>query len=143
MSSDQTRRGGRAARRKLRLQAPIVMAPALVLNVPLYEVLDVEGVELIHDASMAILEEVGIDFRDDDAAALWKAAGADVDGHRVRIDRAMLMELVAKAPETITMHGRNPDRTGDVGGRSLRLALRARRREQPALLDHRRSPRFP
>lgn len=119
MGSDLSRRGGRAARRKLRLQAPIVMAPALVRNVPLYEVLDSEGVELIHDASMAILEEIGIDFRDEEAAALWKAAGADVDGHRVRIDRGLLMDLVAKAPETITMHGRNPDRTVDVGGRSI------------------------
>ena len=119
MSSDKSRRGGRAARRKLRLQAPIVMAPALVRNVPLYEVLDAEGVELIHDASMAILEEVGIVFRDDDAAAMWQAAGADVDGHRVRIDRGMLMELVAKAPEVITMNARNPKRTADVGGRNI------------------------
>ncbi|MEE2981650.1 MAG: trimethylamine methyltransferase family protein, partial [Pseudomonadota bacterium] len=87
MGSDLSRRGGRAARRKLRLQAPIVMAPALVRNVPLYEVLDAEGVELIHDASMAILEDIGIDFRDDEAAALCTPAGADVDGHRVRIDR--------------------------------------------------------
>ena len=57
MSSDLSRRGGRAARRKLRLQAPIVMAPALVRNVPPYEVLDAEGVELLHDAPLAIPEE--------------------------------------------------------------------------------------
>ena len=122
MSSERGRQGGRAARRKLRTQAPIVMAPALVREIPLYEVLDEEGVALIHDASMEILEDVGIDFRDDDALARWKDAGADVAGSRVRIDRALLMDLVAKAPEVITWNARNPERTVDVGGRSMVFA---------------------
>ena len=97
MNSERGRRGGRAARRKLRTQAPLVMAPTLVVDVPLYEILDENGVEAIHDASMAILEEVGIDFRDDEALATWGTAGADVKDQRVRIDRAQLMELVASA----------------------------------------------
>ena len=36
--------------------------------------LDEEGVECIHDASMRILEEVGIDFRDDEALREYIAA---------------------------------------------------------------------
>ena len=122
MNSGRGRRGGRAARRKLRTQAPLVMAPTLVVDVPLYEILDENGVEAIHDASMTILEGIGIDFRDDEAIALWKQAGADVDGQRVRLDRALVMELVAKAPESITMHARNPERTVEVGGRNMVFA---------------------
>ena len=122
MNSEHGRRGGRAARRKLRTQAPLVMAPTLVVDVPLYEILDENGVEAIHDASMTILEGIGIDFRDDEAIALWKQAGADVDGQRVRLDRALVMELVAKAPESVTMHARNPERTVEVGGRNMVFA---------------------
>ena len=50
---------------------------------PYYEVLDDERIERIHDASMRIIEEVGIDFRDDEAIAYWKEARAEVDGFRV------------------------------------------------------------
>ena len=118
MNKATKRLGGRAARRKLRTATPLVSMPTLVSKIALYEVLDEAGVELIHDASMAILEEVGIDFRDDQAPATWQAAGADVDGHRVRIDRALLLELVAKAPEIIPMAARNRSRDALVGGRN-------------------------
>ena len=122
MNNAAERRGGRAARRKLRTEAPLVMAPTLVRNIALYEVLDESGVEMIHDASMAILEEVGIDFHDDEALDMWRGAGADVRGQRVHIDRALLMELVASAPETISMAARNRARNVEVGGRNTVFA---------------------
>ena len=40
-----TRKGGRAARRAKRLNAPIIHHPPLTTNVPLYEVASAEGVE--------------------------------------------------------------------------------------------------
>jgi trimethylamine--corrinoid protein Co-methyltransferase len=110
------RRGARAARRRQRLDAPIVMLPTLERRIPLYEVLNEEGVELIHDASMKILEDVGIDFRDPEALDIWRQAGADVRDQRVRIPRELLLDLVAKTPERYTLHGRNPERTVQVGG---------------------------
>ena len=112
----------RATRRKARLEAVPVMLPTLVRNIPLYEILNAEGVELIHEASMKILEEVGIEFRDDEAIDYWKQAGAAGDGYRVRIQREMLLKLVAKTPEEYTMHGRNPDRTVTVGGKNTVFA---------------------
>ena len=118
MAREQGRRGGRDSRRALRTATPIVVMPALVREIPVYEVLNQEGEELIHNASMKILEEVGIDFRDDEAIDLWRAAGAEIEGQRVRIPRELLLAELAHAPETITMHGRNPARTVDVGGRS-------------------------
>ncbi|NIR58064.1 MAG: trimethylamine methyltransferase family protein [Gammaproteobacteria bacterium] len=115
-SERRARRGARAARRRERMSAPLVMLPTLERKIPLYEVLNEEGVELVHEASMRILEEVGIDFRDDEALAIWREAGADVQGQRVRMDRALLLGLVAQAPEVYTLHGRNPERTVRVGG---------------------------
>ena len=119
MTARRTRNSGRAARHRARVGAPAPMLPPLELALPFYEVLDEEGVERIHDASMRILEQVGIDFRDDEAIDYWKAARADVDGYRVRIDRALLMELVAKAPETFTLAARNPQRSVPIGGRHM------------------------
>lgn len=119
VADDRRRKGGRATRRALRQSAPIVFLPTLVRKIPVYEVLGQDGVEAIHDASMKILEEVGIEFRDDEALALWRDVGADVKGQRVRIDRALLMELIAKAPESYILHARNSERTVTIGGRHM------------------------
>jgi trimethylamine--corrinoid protein Co-methyltransferase len=116
-SSETGRRGGRRTRRAARLAAPLVCLPTLTRDIPVYEVLDPEGVELIHEASMGILEEVGVEFRDAEALALWREAGAQVSGERVRIDRKLVMALVATSPEEITLAARNPARRVRLGGR--------------------------
>ena len=71
----------------------------------------------VHEETMRLLEEVGCEFRDDEAVAMWRDAGADVDGQRVRFDRDLLMGLISTAPEHYTMLARNPDRSVTVGGR--------------------------
>ena len=101
------RAGGREGRRALRA-APMVSFPTLVREIPVYNLVPDEAVELIHEESLRILEEVGCEFRDDEAVSTWKAAGADVSGTRVRIDRALLMELVSKVPPEFTLNARNP-----------------------------------
>jgi trimethylamine--corrinoid protein Co-methyltransferase len=75
--------GGRDGRRALRA-TPMASFPTLVREIPVYNLVPDEAVELIHDESMKILEEVGCEFRDDEAIAIWKAAGASVTGTRVR-----------------------------------------------------------
>ena len=90
------RSGGREGRRALRA-VPMASFPTLVRNIPTYQIVPDEAVELIHEESMKILEEVGCEFRDDEAISMWKAAGANVTGTRVRIDRALLMSLVARS----------------------------------------------
>jgi trimethylamine--corrinoid protein Co-methyltransferase len=92
--------------------------PTLVREIPVYNLVPEDAVELIHQESVRILEDVGCEFRDDEAAATWKAAGADVSGTRVRIDRALLMDLVSKVPPEFTLNARNPERTVKVGGRN-------------------------
>ena len=82
------------------------------------EPLSAEGIEAIHNAAMRILEEIGIDFLHEGARQRLKEAGADVtDGEdRVRMDRNMVSELVAKAPSQFTLTPRNPARQVTIGG---------------------------
>ena len=81
--------------------------------------LDDDGVQAIHDASMAVLEDIGVLFLNDAALTVFEQHGCDVDwgSKRVRMDRAFVMAQVAKAPSTITVTPRNPDRALIFGGR--------------------------
>jgi len=104
------RKGGRAALRRKRQKRDFSMLPALKRNLPLVEPMDQEQVEKIDDASMSILEEVGVVFRDDQAIADWKSVGADIrDGDRVHLDRDLVRELIKTIPENFTYHARNPE----------------------------------
>lgn len=110
----------RAERRRRRVQSPLAHIPnrKIINHLRPLEVLDEEQIERLHDASMRILEEIGIAFMDPEALALWEKAGANVDHHaqHVRMDRGLVLELVAQAPATFTWRARNPERTVDVGG---------------------------
>ncbi len=105
----QGRRGGRKARRELRTDRTTTMLPALKRKLPLTEPMDEEQVHKIDDASMAILEEVGVVFRDPIALEDWKKAGADVRGERVHLDRNHIRELIKSIPTSFTYHARNTE----------------------------------
>src|ERR1700747_857373 len=121
-SPQRARRGGTSSRRAERASAPIVQQRYITREIPLYELLAPEGVELLHEQSMTILEEIGIEFREEAALALWRAAGADVRGNRVRIARELLLEKLALAPSEFVQHARNPERNVVIGGRNTVFA---------------------
>lgn len=111
------RSGGRGSRRALRSAPDLSMLPALKPNLPLCEVMDGAGVERIDAASMAILEDVGVVFRDAQAIEDWKRVGADVqEDQRVHLDRGLVRELIATVPATFTYRARNPARSLPFGG---------------------------
>ena len=116
------RRGGRASRREARGAVDVKAWPVLERKVPVYEVLGEDQLERVHQASLTLLREVGIDFRDDEAAAMWQDAGADVKDHRVRIPEGLLMALIAKAPSRFTLRARNPERSTEIGGDKVAFA---------------------
>ncbi|MEM7252669.1 MAG: trimethylamine methyltransferase family protein [Pseudomonadota bacterium] len=108
-ASSRSRRGGRGARRQIRSVIDTTMLPALKRVLPVVEPMDEAEIARIDQASMAILEEVGVVFRDPQALADWRAAGADVRADdRVHLDRGLVKELIASIPETFTYHARNP-----------------------------------
>ena len=65
-----------------------------------------------------VLEEIGIDFKDDPGALeLFRDAGADIDGERVRFPKGLCREIIqANAPRQFTQHARNPARNVEIGG---------------------------
>jgi trimethylamine--corrinoid protein Co-methyltransferase len=81
-----------------------------------YDLLSGEEVEAIHGQAMTILEEIGVDFLHERAREIFSKAGTPVEGNRVRLDREMVKELVAKTPATFELQARNPARTVVLGG---------------------------
>lgn len=88
------------------------------------EPLSADQVEAIHDASLTVLEEIGMDFLHPEALAILRKAGAEVapDGNRVRFDRALVLDSVRHAPSQFTLHARNPARSVTMGGNNLVFA---------------------
>ncbi|MEO5886017.1 MAG: trimethylamine methyltransferase family protein [Candidatus Limnocylindrales bacterium] len=82
------------------------------------EVVSADELESIHDASLGILEEIGMDFLDPEARDLLRSAGARVEpgSERVRFDRAMVEERIRTAPSTFTLHATNPEHHLAIGG---------------------------
>ncbi|MEO1284761.1 MAG: trimethylamine methyltransferase family protein, partial [Pseudomonadota bacterium] len=88
MTEAPTRRrgrgGGGAARRAERTSVKIETAKYIERNIPNFEVLTEEALDIIETNAETILEEVGVNFIDNPAAlARWREAGADVQGERV------------------------------------------------------------
>ena len=100
-------RRGRGARKALRETRDIKMLPALKRKLPLIEPMTSDQITRIDAASMDILENVGVHFRDEIALADWKGAGAKVVDEVVYLDRNLVRELITTIPETFTYHARN------------------------------------
>ena len=85
------------------------------------EAISADQLEAIHNASLRVLEEIGIDFLDEPARERLKKAGAHVEAgsQRVRFDRAMVLELVAKTPSEVTLHARNPEHSLTFGANHI------------------------
>jgi trimethylamine--corrinoid protein Co-methyltransferase len=88
------------------------------------EVLSADQIEAIHGASLTVLEEIGMDFLHPEALAILDRAGAQVESgtERVRFDRGLIEEAVAKAPSQFTLHARNPEHSVVIGGNHIVFA---------------------
>jgi trimethylamine---corrinoid protein Co-methyltransferase len=115
--------GGAEARRAARAGGQQTQLTYIKRNIPLYEVLTGEGLDLIERNSETVLEEIGMDFRDDaEALDMWKNANADVKGDRVRFPKGLVRSLLRTAPAEFMQHARNPERSVAVGGRNTVFA---------------------
>ena len=125
MNDDRKRRsrGGREARRAVRQKVKLEQFPNIIRNVPITDVLSDEGLEIIEFNAEDILQEVGVDFKDDEEALqMWRDAGADVNGVRVRIPKGLAREIAKTAPPNFKQVARNPDRSVDIGGKNTVFA---------------------
>ena len=115
------RSGGRAANTAKRTAGMTEQMPwRLPVNTDRpTEPLTEEGVAAIHDGAMRILEEIGIEFLNEEAIGIFREAGATVNGTNVRLGRDFVEEMVARAPEQFDITPRNPDRKITIGGRHM------------------------
>jgi trimethylamine---corrinoid protein Co-methyltransferase len=118
------RGGGAQARRAARGGGgPGVSMSYIKRNINVYEVLNDEALAIVEANADTILEEIGIEFRDDaEALDMWRAAGAKVDGERVRFPKGLCRELLKTAPKVFTQHARNPARSVQIGGNATVFA---------------------
>jgi trimethylamine--corrinoid protein Co-methyltransferase len=113
----------RVRRRPRRAAIGVPLLPWRTLTNPYrpVEILDEEGIETIHRATLRILEEIGVEVLGDRAIDVFTRAGAavDRDSRRVRLDGALVEELVARAPSGFALHARDPARDVTIGGTNL------------------------
>ena len=111
-----------ARRRRRRQPQPAAAAapPFLTRRIPPYELLDAGALDDLERQADWLLSEIGIEIRDDPVAlALFREAGAEVDGERLRFDPGLVRALCRTAPKTYTMHARNPEKSLEFGGNHL------------------------
>ena len=114
---NESRRGRRSGRSKVRdavAEQPPWEQPRMRFD-PIRAV-SADELEAIHQASLRVLAETGIDFLDDTARRQLAEVGADVDGDRVRFGPELVAHLISTAPAQCTLHGRDPTRDLVLGG---------------------------
>ena len=91
------------------------------LRYPPTEVVSADELDSIHEASLRVLEEIGMDILDTEARQLLAGAGGDVAGgsERVRFPRDMVTSLITTAPSSFTLHARNPAHHLHIGDDSV------------------------
>jgi trimethylamine--corrinoid protein Co-methyltransferase len=84
------------------------------------EILSIDQIQAIHETALTILEEIGMRVLEPSARGHLAAAGCAIDegAMQVRFDRAMLEDLVARAPAEFSLTSRNPERGLQIGGRN-------------------------
>ena len=127
MSETETRRrsrgGGGAARRAARSTVSFETAKYIERNIPNFDILNEEALQIIEYNAETVLEEIGVNFVEcPHSLELWRNAGADIDGERVRIPRGLARELIKTAPSEYTQYARNPEKSVVIGGKNLVLA---------------------
>ena len=118
------RGGGRDARRSARGGAGAEQAaPYITRQIEPVDILSDEACEIIENNAETILEEIGIDFRDDaEALSILKDIGCDVKGERVHFPRGLARKMCETAPSQFTQHARNASRSVEIGGKNTVFA---------------------
>ncbi|MEM7742093.1 MAG: trimethylamine methyltransferase family protein [Pseudomonadota bacterium] len=114
----------RRSRGTRRAERAMPQAPAYITReIPFYEFLGEEGLQRIEDQADWLIQEIGLEFREDPVALdIWRHAGAEVQNTRVRAPRGMVRQFCQTAPSEFTQHARNPAKSIQIGGKSMVFA---------------------
>ena len=88
------------------------------------EVLTQEDVKKIHEATLQIIETVGVRFPSKRALEIWEANGAEVDHEKkiVRVKPQMIEDALKKAPPAYKLAARDPQQDLQLDGNHVNLA---------------------
>ncbi len=114
MGRDRSRRRREHQRKRARLPS---VAPG-GLETRAYRPLSDADVQRIHEASLTVLENTGIQVEASEARDIFADAGATVDAanNRVYIPRAMVEDAIARACSQFVMAGRSDEHDMTMGG---------------------------
>ncbi|MFW6070518.1 MAG: trimethylamine methyltransferase family protein [bacterium] len=117
----QTRRRDRSRQRRQRRRAGNGQTPNAVspgLESDRYKPLSDEDVRRIHEASLEVLERVGIEVQPSECREIFRAAGARIDegANRVYIPRGMVEDALATARNEVHLYGRERRHDMVLGG---------------------------
>ena len=117
------RRGSAREAKRAARNSAVKAQPYIKRKIPVFNILDEEQLTLIERNADRVLEEIGIEFRDDaEALQMWRDAGADVKGERVHFPNGLCRKLITEnAPSIYTQHARNPEKSVQIGGPNVVL----------------------
>lgn len=86
---------------------------------PKFNVLTPDQVSAVHDHTMKILAEIGVEFGYEPALEVFRKHGQRVEGKKVYFQREFVEAQVKKAPAQFTLHARNPENNLTCGGENI------------------------
>ncbi len=117
MTDVPRKRSGRRSRAGGTNASAPAIVPYVSRQIPVYELIGDEGLDIIERNADTILQEIGIDFRYQPARELFREAGADVQGERVRFPTGMCRQIIQdSAPRQFEQKARNPAHNVLIGG---------------------------
>jgi len=87
------------------------------------EILTTEDVQKIHNATLQIIEKVGVRFPSKRALDIWAANGAEVDYEKkiVRVNPQTIEDAIKKAPPAYKLAARDPQQDLQLDGNHVNL----------------------
>lgn len=114
--TSRARRSRREERRNAHAAPSVARMVQPLHTLPVYNLVDEERVQIIHDKSMQILEEAGIAFYDEEARQILREAGAKVVGEIVYLGRELIDHFLRFVPRQFTLQARNRANDVVIGG---------------------------
>jgi len=90
-----------------------------------FELLTADQLEAIHEASLQMLEQIGVELMSASAREALRQRGAEVDEASgvVKLDRAIIEWALSQTPSSFTLTSRNPAKALTIGGRHVAFGL--------------------
>ncbi len=85
-------------------------------HAPLFQLFSNDSIDKIHKTVVNILSKVGVVFHHESALNIFKKAGATIDGEKVLIPEALLMESLQETPSSFTFYTRDGKPHMKMGG---------------------------